>query len=186
LLITIISFILEPVLSCTQKRWKYRGYENLEWITNETLQLQRLAYGESGQGSWSKCTDSIPVTAAGELLGSLDLSDLEHPRLGKPEDTYTVKETLSSPLMTQEAGIEPGVDQEATITRCDFSPSQLSLDRQPTLTEYDLPTGTISEIISHQSLEQSRFSGLPVNGEARHKGQFSNEGRVMVSPADSF
>ncbi|KAI0185692.1 hypothetical protein EV127DRAFT_502343 [Xylaria flabelliformis] len=80
-LVILLSFALEPILSCAQRRWKTREYENLEWMSNETLQLQRLAYEESGQGDWSKCLDSIPITLADQELGPLNLTDPEHPML---------------------------------------------------------------------------------------------------------
>ncbi|KAI1733797.1 hypothetical protein F4680DRAFT_471702 [Xylaria scruposa] len=92
LFIILLSFALQPVLSCAQKRWKNREYENLEWISNETLQLQRLAYEESGQGDWSKCLDSIPVMIDDQELGPLNLSDPEHPMLRHPRSPRSSKE----------------------------------------------------------------------------------------------
>ncbi|KAI0549781.1 hypothetical protein F4679DRAFT_545541 [Xylaria curta] len=97
LFIIVLSFAIEPVLSCAQKRWKNREYENLEWISNETLQLQRLAYEESGQGDWSKCLDSIPVTIANQELGPINLSDPEHPMLRRPKSPQSSKEIRSLP-----------------------------------------------------------------------------------------
>lgn len=95
------SFVIDPLFSCAQKRWKYREYENLEWISNETLQLQRLAYDESGQGEWSKCTDTIPVTAPDQRLGPLNLSDPEHPRLNHPRSPRSSKDIPLSPFVIQ-------------------------------------------------------------------------------------
>ncbi|KAI0538441.1 hypothetical protein GGR58DRAFT_526242 [Xylaria digitata] len=92
LLVIILSLVMDSLFSCAQKRWKYKEYENLEWISNETLQLQRLAYDESGQAEWSNCTDSIPVTAPGQNLGSFNLNDLEHPRIGRPRSPRPSKE----------------------------------------------------------------------------------------------
>ncbi|KAI0472517.1 hypothetical protein F4859DRAFT_522420 [Xylaria cf. heliscus] len=90
-LIIVVSFVLDPLFTCAQRRWKYREYENLEWISNETLQLQRLAYDESGQGRWSKCTNTIPVTAPDQKLGALNLEDPEHPRLSHPRSPHSSK-----------------------------------------------------------------------------------------------
>ncbi|KAI1327697.1 hypothetical protein F5Y16DRAFT_420765 [Xylariaceae sp. FL0255] len=84
-IIIVISFILNPILMCAQKRWKNREYENVEWICNETLQLQRLAYEESGQGEWPKCLGSVPITDKDQKLGPFNLSDPEHPLLHAPE-----------------------------------------------------------------------------------------------------
>ncbi|KAI0813772.1 hypothetical protein GGR55DRAFT_545264 [Xylaria sp. FL0064] len=100
ILIIFISFILEPILSYVQKRWKYREYENLEWVSNGTLNLQRLVYDESGQGTWSNCNESIPVTEKGELLPPLDITDLEHPRLNRSAvPAVPVKDVSGSTLL---------------------------------------------------------------------------------------
>ncbi|KAI0486830.1 hypothetical protein F4859DRAFT_527004 [Xylaria cf. heliscus] len=96
LLIIILSSLLEPIFSCAQRRWKNREHENLEWVSNETLQLQRFAYEGSGQGDWSKCLDSIPVTAADQELGPLNLSDPKHPRLRHPRSPRSSKRIPSS------------------------------------------------------------------------------------------
>ncbi|KAI0546606.1 hypothetical protein F4679DRAFT_587283 [Xylaria curta] len=101
-LVIVASFVIDPIFTCAQKRWKYRVYENLEWISNETLQLQRLAYDESGQGRWSKCTNTIPVTAPDQKLGSLNLADLEHPRLSHPISPRSSKDIPVPSLVIQE------------------------------------------------------------------------------------
>ncbi|KUJ21309.1 uncharacterized protein LY89DRAFT_778879 [Mollisia scopiformis] len=80
-LIIIISFVMEPILRTLQKRRKYKEYAILEWTTNEALQLHRLANEELQLGTWSGCTDMIPTTKRGEMLASLDISDLDHPIL---------------------------------------------------------------------------------------------------------
>ncbi|KAL0260201.1 hypothetical protein SLS55_003885 [Diplodia seriata] len=82
--IILISFVLEPVLGCVQKRHRLRDYARLEWCANETLQLQRLAHEGVGAGTWSRATDAIPMTKHGEPLATLDLEDREHPRLRGP------------------------------------------------------------------------------------------------------
>ncbi|KAI1322434.1 hypothetical protein F5Y16DRAFT_415943 [Xylariaceae sp. FL0255] len=80
-LIIVTSFILDSIFSYAQKRWKYREYENIEWQSNQTLQLQRLAYEESGQGEWSRCLDAVPITGTDQELCPLNLADPEHPLL---------------------------------------------------------------------------------------------------------
>ncbi|KAL0259681.1 hypothetical protein SLS55_005418 [Diplodia seriata] len=84
-LIIVISYSLEPLVSCAQKRWRSLDkYSRLEWCANETLQLQRLAHEELGLGTWHGGVDAVPVTEAGECIGMLDLADLDHPRLKAP------------------------------------------------------------------------------------------------------
>lgn len=69
-----------------QKRRGWKDYARLEWCTNETLQLQRLAHEELDVGTWSHALDAVPRTAKGEVLAVLDLEggDREHPRLLDP------------------------------------------------------------------------------------------------------
>ncbi|KAI1744856.1 hypothetical protein F4680DRAFT_443335 [Xylaria scruposa] len=84
LLIVLVSYLLEPISGYLCKRG-HSQYAHLEWMANGTLQLQRLAHEELGSGIWSKCIDDIPAAEQDELLGSLDISDLDHPVLRPPQ-----------------------------------------------------------------------------------------------------
>ncbi|KAI0458885.1 hypothetical protein F5B21DRAFT_527707 [Xylaria acuta] len=83
LLIVLISYLLEPISEYLCKRG-YNQYAHLEWVANGTLQLQRLAHEELGSGVWSGCVGDIPTGKEDELLGSLDITDLDHPVLRPP------------------------------------------------------------------------------------------------------
>lgn len=62
--------------------WRKRGLsQRLEWVTNETLQLQRMAHEELGAGTWVGGAESIPTTVKIESLARLDVSNERHPRL---------------------------------------------------------------------------------------------------------
>ncbi|KAJ2995305.1 hypothetical protein NUW58_g1310 [Xylaria curta] len=80
-LIIIASLALEPLLAALHNRWGYRRYAYLEWVSQETLQLQRLAHEQLGFGTWSGATNTIPTTKLDEKLAGLDLTDPKHPRL---------------------------------------------------------------------------------------------------------
>ncbi|KAM7210944.1 hypothetical protein V8F06_013679 [Rhypophila decipiens] len=80
-LIILLSFTLDSILPWCLHRMGWTRYSKLEWSSNETLQLQRLAHEASGTGTWSRGTGSIPVTQPGDLLAVLDISDPAHPRL---------------------------------------------------------------------------------------------------------
>ncbi|OJD40710.1 uncharacterized protein BKCO1_1000451 [Diplodia corticola] len=80
-LVIVASWVLEPFVAYVQRRCKLDSYARLEWCTNETLQLQRLAHEELGMGTWSKCDGDVPVTEKGERLAMLDLADSKHPKL---------------------------------------------------------------------------------------------------------
>ncbi|KAI1809712.1 hypothetical protein GGS20DRAFT_263862 [Poronia punctata] len=81
LLVTWISYLLEPISRILHQKIGYNSYAHLEWVTNATLQLQRLAHEGVGLGTWRECTRTIPMTNPDELLGSLDVSDARHPIL---------------------------------------------------------------------------------------------------------
>ncbi|GAW18725.1 hypothetical protein ANO14919_082060 [Xylariales sp. No.14919] len=83
-LITLTSYILEPVSGLLYRRWGFKSYAHLEWASQTTLQLQRLAHEELGSGTWSNGTKEIPTTEVGDLLVSLDISDPDHPVLRLP------------------------------------------------------------------------------------------------------
>ncbi|KAI3317152.1 hypothetical protein HD806DRAFT_551031 [Xylariaceae sp. AK1471] len=129
-LIIVTSAAMEPVLRCLQRRYKYQNYEQLEWATNEHLQLHRLTQEQLGYGQWSKCTESIPMPGADELLGSLDIQDLNHPTITKrpeepektglpeavdpPSNTSTATERTSS-LQESSAGAQH-LDEDDTVS----------------------------------------------------------------------
>ncbi|KAI0521205.1 hypothetical protein F5B22DRAFT_643933 [Xylaria bambusicola] len=80
-LLALVSYLVEPVSAWLHKRRSYGQYKHLEWTTNATLQLQRLAHEGIGQGTWSKGAETVPVTKEGESLALLDISNQEHPVL---------------------------------------------------------------------------------------------------------
>ncbi|KAI0401872.1 hypothetical protein F4802DRAFT_393586 [Xylaria palmicola] len=93
----LASYLLEPASYFLFKRWGYMKYAHLEWTTNATLQLQRLAHEEMGFGTWSKGTQIVPATHDGELLGCLDLENPNHPVLKSPFGRESASEnSLSS------------------------------------------------------------------------------------------
>ncbi|KAJ2985736.1 hypothetical protein NUW58_g5373 [Xylaria curta] len=109
-LIVIASALIEPVLRSLQRRYKYRTYEELEWTTNEYLQLHRLAQEEAGYGKWSNCTEAVPITGLDEMLGNLDIEDLEHPiirkRPGEPEKSDVPEDYNASSSSSSDERVE--------------------------------------------------------------------------------
>jgi hypothetical protein len=101
-MIIISSLSLESFLSCYFKRRRaHKDYALIEWASDESLQLQRLAQEGIGWGTWSNCTEIIPTTAGtGETLGSVDISDLDHPKLYRPGH-YDLTEKLTSNSTTE-------------------------------------------------------------------------------------
>ncbi|KAI9166411.1 hypothetical protein HJFPF1_02512 [Paramyrothecium foliicola] len=106
-LIIVVSFSLEPIIVCCLRRRKPKPnaqnrevpneeasqlwYKQLEWSTNEVLQQHRLAHEVLGWGrqTWRDCTEYVPITDKGEVLGCLDIRNPEHPVLYTPIPTNT-------------------------------------------------------------------------------------------------
>ncbi|KAF2820131.1 hypothetical protein CC86DRAFT_429685 [Ophiobolus disseminans] len=85
-LIIIASFVLESPPGFVRRYYRDKHvYSRLEWCANGTLQLQRLAHEELGLGHWSACTQDVPITRKGEMLGLLYFRDPEHPVLMQQE-----------------------------------------------------------------------------------------------------
>lgn len=107
-LIIIASAVLEPVAGYIQRRRGWKDYARLEWCTNETLQLQRLAHEELGVGTWSHTLDAVPRTAKDEVLAVLDWEggDREHPRLLDP------REAAAAVDVVEEESKIPAVNEE--------------------------------------------------------------------------
>jgi len=91
-IIVTVFFSIEPIIDCLERRNGGASYQSLEWSSNCTLQLQRLAQEGVGNGIWSGAVGTNPVTEDGDLLGYLDISKPAHPLLvqldsGKKSDS---------------------------------------------------------------------------------------------------
>ncbi|KAF2968840.1 hypothetical protein GQX73_g4747 [Xylaria multiplex] len=113
-LIMITSYLLEPISKLLHKKWDFKTHAHLEWTTNATLQLQRLAHEELGFGTWSKGTEEIPTTAPNDLLGCLDISNIKHPIL--------------SPHSAEGNQLDHEIPQSTTIVDHNQSAERLSLE----------------------------------------------------------
>ncbi|KAI3317212.1 hypothetical protein HD806DRAFT_541470 [Xylariaceae sp. AK1471] len=123
ILLAVISYSLEPVSKWFHKQRAYGQYKHLEWTTNATLQLQRLAHEGIRQGTWSKGTDTTPTTEKDELLGLLDISNLEYPVL-RPLEKTEESPSYCQPIdeNTEIAIGDIAIDDAATPAR-DFTTS---------------------------------------------------------------
>ncbi|KAK5627342.1 hypothetical protein RRF57_003057 [Xylaria bambusicola] len=93
-IIAAISYSLESIFQCLHRRRKYRQYAHLEWVTNEQLQLHRLAHEPNGDSTWHGCAEEIPTTDPGVQLPPLDISDPDHPVF------YGMREKPPLPILT--------------------------------------------------------------------------------------
>ncbi|KAI1264352.1 hypothetical protein F5Y18DRAFT_436738 [Xylariaceae sp. FL1019] len=97
LALILTSYLLQPVSKflfvsiAVQGSFGYAPHKHLEWTTNATYQLQRLAHEEIGAGTWSHGTNTFPTTKPNELIAALDITDSRHPTLR--QTPYTDKDT---------------------------------------------------------------------------------------------
>lgn len=130
-MLIITSFTIEPVIAWIYRRDQARKlkrgeYKYLEWTSNGTLQLQRLAYQGIKSGKWSGYTDDIPMTETGALLGDLTQSYPEVPRdcekgfggtAGKTRNTAMVQAvTVASASGSSEAATGSSNERDAAPT----------------------------------------------------------------------
>ena len=92
----ILEMVLEDVLDWLQKKKTRHDYSRLEWKANATLQLHRIAHEEISSGTWSRTTEAVPVTAEGQLLAPLDISNRDHPRLQSTLKSVSAPTTANS------------------------------------------------------------------------------------------
>lgn len=111
-LVIIVSYTLEAIASRIQRRRNLDTYSRLEWSTNEFLQLQRLAHEELGVGTWHGGAEAIPFTDSGERLATLDIGNLDHPRLQVPPTNFDEVLAQGDEAAGQ-AGSSPSEDHEA-------------------------------------------------------------------------
>ena len=90
-------------------------YARLEWDTNTTLQLQRLAHEQIGVGTWSSRWGH-PITAPGEKLAMIDVADEEHTLFMAPQnwEDHSIKE--KTPSTSSGAASDRQDDMKATRT----------------------------------------------------------------------
>ncbi|KAI1340967.1 hypothetical protein F5Y15DRAFT_37070 [Xylariaceae sp. FL0016] len=128
LAIVFTSYLLEPISELLFSRMGYKQYQHLEWTTNETYQLQRLAHEELGLGVWSHGTSTVPTPAADEILGCLDITDRKHPVLRHPRDK---RMGSSRPTASSRVSIRSGEENNADEDGGDLH-HRSSEDRQST------------------------------------------------------
>ncbi|KAL2274556.1 hypothetical protein FJTKL_03130 [Diaporthe vaccinii] len=68
-LIIITSYILEPLLNWLHRRRQHKSYAHLEWISNNSLQLHRMAHEQLMEQEWAKLHRRRPNYRPRTLLG---------------------------------------------------------------------------------------------------------------------
>lgn len=134
-LIILLELSIERVVRLIQ-RWRRKGlYQRLEWVSNEMLQVQRMAHEAVGAEKWIGATSSIPITGKDEELGALDISDEDHPFLVTPSPPKSYEKFSDSSDEKNDASVQEqavGEDDGSQSTEpCDTSHAeQTSLPQQ--------------------------------------------------------
>ncbi|KAI0154798.1 hypothetical protein GGR57DRAFT_465051 [Xylariaceae sp. FL1272] len=100
-IIIMLGLSLDSIVGYIQRIRKSSPHHRLEWCSNGTLQLQRLAHEALGYSTWDKCARAVPTTSSDARLGILDISRLDHPIYvleSKGEDSGRSPETSCSEL----------------------------------------------------------------------------------------
>ena len=97
-LLIVTSLLIEKVMTCMRRMIAWNQYKSLHWDLDGTLQLQRLAYEEAGQGRWSGGVGSVPILLDNANIGLPRNADIAHPRLSQKVGT-------SSPQAPEEEGL---------------------------------------------------------------------------------
>ncbi|KAI0015357.1 hypothetical protein F4780DRAFT_787088 [Xylariomycetidae sp. FL0641] len=159
ILLILASYLLEPISKYLYQKKRYSQYAYLEWHTNGTLQLQRLAHEEKGLGTWSGCLDTIPTTLPDEVLGCLDTSDPNHPvLLGPPKEIDNQGQTPSSaPNSEESTNIEVSTSHGTELSHHAPGP------------EHGESTESAADSDSEQHLEPLRETGRAQNTDSIHQ-----------------
>ncbi|KAL8850033.1 MAG: hypothetical protein Q9198_011121 [Flavoplaca austrocitrina] len=82
-ILIITSWTLDTCVRSIRGKKKSNQYKSLQWIVDEKLQLQRLAYEEAGQGHWREGASTVPLTEKDDKIGLPRNANMEHPRLSQ-------------------------------------------------------------------------------------------------------
>ena len=98
-LIIVTSFALPITVWRIQQR--QNSFGSLEWIVNDTLQLQRLAHEAVGAGIWQDTDGDFPTTAQCELLAELDVTNPTHLKLHCTRHDNTVNDDVRKAIVDE-------------------------------------------------------------------------------------
>lgn len=140
-LLLIVSLTIESFTGWVGKKFGKGNYQQLEWMSNNTLQLQRFAHEELGCGTW--VGENIPITTAGETLAVLDISEPGHPKLVNPASTHAsvVMIDASSPAVADASSRITDTSSpiaDASVATVNASPP-LMADTSPPLADPSSP-----------------------------------------------
>jgi hypothetical protein len=167
----VLDLVLESVLDWAQRSNPRSDYARLEWKSNATLQLQRLAHEEAGSRNWTHCTETVPITTrSNDRLRAFNISNIEHPRLSGPRsEVELVQSPPESPALSRKGEKAGWKGRMKVVTRQD---SEQTLVRKGTMQSQSdsfsksedpfslppLPLGRQNTVLSEDDMCQSPVS----------------------------
>ena len=115
----LLNFVLDTVVGSVQRKLGRGDHKRLQWVIDEKLQLQRLAYEEAGQGTWTGGANGVPITRMGDRIGIPRNVDKIHPKLSVLPGHGRVESTVSFYGQSQSdmAISQPGVPEAEALVR---------------------------------------------------------------------
>ena len=80
-LLVLTNLVLDVCVGSLQRKYDWGDHKRLQWVLDEKLQLQRLAYEEAGQGVWSGGAGVVPTTRMDDRIGIPRNVNKAHPKL---------------------------------------------------------------------------------------------------------
>jgi hypothetical protein len=106
----LLNLILDTVVGLIQRKLDWGDHKRLQWVIDEKLQLQRLAYEEAGQGTWTGGANAVPVMMMEDRIGIPRNVDKMHPKLrvsghGRPESHISLQSQPQSDMSLRQSRI---------------------------------------------------------------------------------
>ncbi|KAI0450085.1 hypothetical protein F5B21DRAFT_529296 [Xylaria acuta] len=156
-LLATFSYIQEPLVTWSYKRKGRKPYQHLEWVSNATLQLHRLAHEEMGWGEWSNCTETIPTTKDNNVLGCLDIADPTHPRIKLSHERQCGPDGVQNPIKIENTSYSPGrIDDDSIPASAsgDTLGSSTADDEHP---DANVPPGQETEVLQAATVVEETY-----------------------------
>lgn len=108
--LVVLNLILDTVVGLIQRKLDWGDHKRLQWVIDEKLQLQRLAYEAAGQGTWTGGANTVPVMTREDRIGIPRNADKTHPKLhvsghGRPESLISSPSQLQGDMSLRQSRI---------------------------------------------------------------------------------
>ncbi len=109
----LLNLFLDLLVGFIQQKFNWGDHKRLQWVIDEKLQLQRLAYEEAGQGTWTGGASTVPVMRMEDRIGIPMNIDKTHPKLsslsghGRPESVIPRRSRPQSDITTMRQSSVP-------------------------------------------------------------------------------